>query len=71
MFNFQPIRLLDQDCCYKFTYLIINSADPDKLASSDLFIHDLFDLQTFEIKFIAYHWYLIIVYPDQTPNGSV
>ena len=32
--NFQPIRLLDQDCCYKFTYLA-NSADPDQLASSE------------------------------------
>ena len=32
--NFQPIRLLDPDCCYKFTYLMANSADPDQLASS-------------------------------------
>ena len=31
--NFQPIRLLDPDCCYKFTYLIANSADPDQLVS--------------------------------------
>ena len=31
--NFQPIRLLDLDCCYKFTYLMANSADPDQLAS--------------------------------------
>ena len=30
---FQPIRLLDPDCCYKFTYLMANSADPDQLAS--------------------------------------
>ena len=27
-FYFQPIRLLDPDCCYKFTYLMANSADP-------------------------------------------
>ena len=25
--NFQPIRLLDLDCCYKFTYLMTKSAD--------------------------------------------
>ena len=33
--NFRPIRLLDPDCCYKFTYLMANSADPDQLASSE------------------------------------
>ena len=33
--DFQPIRLLDLDCCYKFTYLMANSADPDLLASSE------------------------------------
>ena len=33
--NFQPIRLLDPDCCYKFTYLMANSANPDQLASSE------------------------------------
>ena len=33
--NFQPIRLLDPDCCYKFTDLMANSADPDQLASSE------------------------------------
>ena len=33
--NFQSIRLLDQDCWYKFTYLLANSADPDQLASSE------------------------------------
>ena len=31
--NFQPIRLLDLDCCYEFTYLMANSADPDQLTS--------------------------------------
>ena len=35
IYNFQPIRLLDPDCWYKFTYLIANSADPDQLASSE------------------------------------
>ena len=36
MTNFQPVRLLDPDCWYKFTYmyLMANSADPDQLASS-------------------------------------
>ena len=34
--NFQPIRLLDVDCCYKLAYSIANSADPDQLASADL-----------------------------------
>ena len=29
--NFQPIRLLDPDCCYKFPFSIANSADPDQL----------------------------------------
>ena len=33
--NFQPIRLLDPDYCYKFTYLMANSADPDQLAASE------------------------------------
>ena len=31
--NFQPIRLLDPDCCCTFTYLMANSADPDQLAT--------------------------------------
>ena len=34
-YNFQPIRLLDLCCWYKFTYLMTNSADPDQLASSE------------------------------------
>ena len=34
-YNFQPIRLLDLDCYYKFIYLMANSADPDQLASSE------------------------------------
>ena len=34
--NFQPIGLLDLDCCYKFTYLMANSGDPDQLASEQL-----------------------------------
>ena len=34
--NFQPIRLLDPGCWYKFTYLMANSADPDQLARSQL-----------------------------------
>ena len=34
-FNFQPIRLLDPDCCYKFAFFMANSADPDQLASSE------------------------------------
>ena len=33
--NFQPIRLLDPSCWYKFTYWMTNSADPDQLASSE------------------------------------
>ena len=33
--NFQLIRLIDLDCCYKFTYLIANSADSDQLVSSE------------------------------------
>ena len=28
--DFQPIRLLDPSCSYKFKYLMTNSADPDK-----------------------------------------
>ena len=31
--NFQPVRLLNLDCYYKFAYLIANSADPDQFAS--------------------------------------
>ena len=33
--NFQPIIILDPDCCYKYTYLMANSADPDQLASPE------------------------------------
>ena len=33
--NFQPIKLLDPDYCYKFTYLMANSVDPDQLASEE------------------------------------
>ena len=33
--DFQPIRLLDPSCSYKFKILMTNSADPDQLASSD------------------------------------
>ena len=42
-FNFLPIRLLNPNCCYKFTYLMTNSADPDQLASkpTDLDLHCL------------------------------
>ena len=32
MSNFQPIRLLDPDCWYKFAYIMANSADPDHMA---------------------------------------
>ena len=31
--NFQPIRLIDPVCQYKFTYLIPKSVDPNQLAS--------------------------------------
>ena len=34
--NFQPIKLLDPDCSYKFTYLTANSSDPGQLASLDV-----------------------------------
>ena len=33
--NFQPIRLLNSDCWYKFTYWMTNSADPDQLPSEE------------------------------------
>ena len=33
--NFQPIRLIDPGCQYKFTYFVTNSEDPDQLASSE------------------------------------
>ena len=40
--NFQPVLLLDPDYCYKFIYIMSNSADPDQLASStDLDLHCL------------------------------
>ena len=38
-FNFQPIRLFDPDYCYKFTYLIVNSADPDQFRSQLIWIY--------------------------------
>ena len=41
--TFQPIRLLDPGCWYKFTDWMTNSADPDQLASkpTDLDLHCL------------------------------
>ena len=39
--NFQLIRLLDPGCCYKFTYLMANSADPDLQKPTDLDLHSL------------------------------
>ena len=33
--NFQPIRLLDQGCWYRFTFWMANSAVLDQLASSE------------------------------------
>ena len=33
--NFQPIRLIDLGCLYKFTYFVTNSANPDQLASEE------------------------------------
>ena len=33
--NFQPVRLLKPYSCYKFSYFMANSADPDQLASSE------------------------------------
>ena len=35
-YTFQPIKLLDHECCYKFTCLIANSADPEKPTDLDL-----------------------------------
>ena len=40
--NFQPVRLLDADCCYKFT--LANSADPDQLASESWLLQKPADL---------------------------
>ena len=34
---FQPIRLLDLYCSYKFKYFLTNSVDPDQLASSAVY----------------------------------
>ena len=42
--NLQPVRFLDPDCCYKFTCLMANSANPDRLASDLKKLADL-DLQ--------------------------
>ena len=36
--NFQPIRLLELESCYKFTYLMANSADPDQFRSQQIWI---------------------------------
>ena len=36
--NFQPMRFLDPDYCYKFTYLMANSAEPDQ-KPADLDVH--------------------------------
>ena len=39
--NCQPIRLLDPGCCYKFTCLMANSADPDLQKPINLDLHSL------------------------------
>ena len=36
--NFQPIKVLDPDCCYKFKYIMANSADLDQ-KPTDLDLH--------------------------------
>ena len=43
--NFQPIRLIDPNFLYKFTYLMANRADPDQLASEEATDLDLHCLQ--------------------------
>ena len=47
--NFQPIRLLDKDCCYIFAYLMAKSADPDQLASSEI-LHKPTDLDLHSLQ---------------------
>ena len=37
-FKFSASQILDPDCSYKVTYLMANSADPDLLASSVVFV---------------------------------
>ena len=32
---FSQSDYFDRDCCYKFTFLMANSVDPDQLASSE------------------------------------
>ena len=42
--SFQPIKLLDPDCCYKFIYLMVKGAEPGQLAFQkppDLDLHCL------------------------------
>ena len=37
--KFQPIRLLDPSCSYKFKYLMTHSADPDQCRSQLIWIY--------------------------------
>ena len=49
--NFQPIRLLDPGCWYKFSYLLTNNADPNQLASStdlSLNVYFMYNINIFE-----------------------
>ena len=39
--NFQPVRLLDPHCCYKFIYLMVNSVDLALQKPADLELHCL------------------------------
>ena len=37
--NFQPIRILETRCRYKFTFFMTNSVDTDQLASEEALHH--------------------------------
>ena len=63
--NFQPVRLLDPDCCYKFTYLMANSADPDQLGPTDLHClqrQGICGFSRTRVKFVTFHYCTVLFY---------
>ena len=74
--SFQPIRLLDPGCWYKFTHLITKCVDPDQSASSEPTDLDLRylqrqDISGFSKKGLMNHFclYLILSFSNQYVSG--
>ena len=60
--SFQPIRLLDPGCWYKFTYIMANSADPDQFRSQLIWIYTVCKGRVYT----GSAWQGLIDWPEQT-----